>query len=179
MTVTITALADDQVDALCRLAAEIWRQHYPLLIGAAQTEYMLAQRYVPAVVRTELAQGDIWWDVLRESGEMIAFASSFRTSAATEVKLDKLYVDSARQRKGYGGMLVAHTCERAKRLGCDKVILAVNKRNSSAIAAYRKHGFRIREAIVKDIGGGFVMDDYIMEKSVSSGWADERTARER
>jgi hypothetical protein len=40
----------------------------------------------------------------------------------------------------------------------------VNKRNASAIAAYRKHGFDVRESVVKDIGGGFVMDDYIMEK---------------
>ena len=72
----------------------------------------------------------------------------------------------ARQRKGYGGKLIAHTCERAKRLGYGKVMLAVNKRNAGAIAAYRKHGFEIVEAVVKDIGGGFVMDDYILEKRV-------------
>ena len=43
-------------------------------------------------------------------------------------------------------------------------MLAVNKHNFNAIAAYRKHGFIVREAVVKEIGGGFVMDDYIMEK---------------
>jgi ribosomal protein S18 acetylase RimI-like enzyme len=45
-------------------------------------------------------------------------------------------------------------------------VLAVNKHNAQAIAAYRKNGFRVADAVVKDIGGGFVMDDYIMELAV-------------
>jgi len=61
---------------------------------------------------------------------------------------------------------VQHVCERGFELGYRGVILAVNKRNASAIAAYRKYGFRIVDAIVKEIGGGFVMDDYIMEIQV-------------
>ena len=44
-------------------------------------------------------------------------------------------------------------------------MLAVNKNNATAIAAYLKHGFRIADAVVKEIGGGFVMDDYIMERT--------------
>jgi ribosomal protein S18 acetylase RimI-like enzyme len=40
--------------------------------------------------------------------------------------------------------------------------LQVNKQNN-AQHFYNKHGFRIREAAVFAIGGGFVMDDYIME----------------
>jgi ribosomal protein S18 acetylase RimI-like enzyme len=84
------------------------------------------------------------------------------------MKLDKLYVRPDQQRHGYGGMLIAHTCERAKHLGYRTVTLAVNKRNTKAIAAYRKHGFDIRETSVKEIGGGFIMDDYIMAKSVSA-----------
>jgi ribosomal protein S18 acetylase RimI-like enzyme len=82
------------------------------------------------------------------------------------VKLDKLYVHPDRQRQGYGGALIEHACERARRLGYGAVILAVNKRNTTAIAAYRKYGFEIREGVVKDIGGGFVMDDYIMERKL-------------
>ena len=168
MTVTIEPLADDDVGSLCSLAAKIWREHYPPIIGAAQTEYMLAQRYAPAIVRAELTQPALWWDVLRESRRIVAFASSFPAGSAREMKLDKLYVHPGHQRHGYGGMLLTHVCGRARRLGYDKVILAVNKRNGSAIAAYRKHGFEIREALVKDIGRGFVMDDYIMEKALAA-----------
>lgn len=170
MTAHISALKEDETEALCALAAKIWRHHYPAIIGVAQTEYMLAQRYRPEIIRRELCTADIWWDVLSEEGVILAFASSFPAETKGVVKLDKLYVDPRRQRRGCGGMLLEHTCERAKRLGYGKVILAVNKRNAGAIAFYRKHGFEVVEAVVKDIGGGFVMDDYVMEKTVNSEW---------
>jgi ribosomal protein S18 acetylase RimI-like enzyme len=161
----IAPLADDDIDALCALARDVWRAHYPAIIGTAQTEYMLDQRYVPSLIREELARG-VWWDTLAEDGTLLAFASSLPWEMPGTVKLDKLYVHPQHQRMGYGGALLEHTCERAARLGFSKVLLAVNKHNTKAINAYRKHGFEIAEAIVKDIGGGFVMDDYIMEKVV-------------
>lgn len=164
MTVAIAPLNDDEVDALCELAREVWRAHYPSIIGEAQTEYMLEQRYRPELIRAELARDDIWWDTLAEDARIAAYVSSLRADEPGAIKVDKLYVHPRRQRLGYGAALLAHTCERAQRLGFERVVLAVNRRNASAIAAYAKSGFDIREAVVKDIGGGFVMDDYVMEK---------------
>jgi len=162
---TIAPLADRDAEAICALAREIWRRHYPPIIGSAQTEYMLAQRYVPDVIRGELARGDLWWDTLAEDDAFVAFASSLLEHERA-LKLDKLYVRHDRQRMGYGAALIEHTCDRARRLGCERVVLAVNKHNSAAIAAYRKHGFEVADAVVKDIGGGFVMDDYVMQRRV-------------
>jgi ribosomal protein S18 acetylase RimI-like enzyme len=168
MELEIAPLARDEVEALCALAREIWRQHYPPIIGAAQTEYMLAQRYDPQVVVAELARRDVWWDTLKEDGDMVAFASSVHGEAPGDLKLDKLYVRPQRQRRGYGAALIGHTCERAARHGYRAVVLAVNKHNTGAITAYGKCGFAIRESIVKEIGSGFVMDDYIMERLLGS-----------
>ena len=166
MKVRIAALEESEVEALSKLAAEIWRAHYPAIIGSAQTEYMLAQRYDPRVIRQELGGGDIWWDTLHADGTMIGFSSALVADTPRALKLDKLYVHPAHQRRGFGGMLIEHACQRAKRLEYEKVILAVNKNNASAIAAYRKHGFEVTQAVVKEIGGGFVMDDYVLEKKV-------------
>jgi ribosomal protein S18 acetylase RimI-like enzyme len=163
MTIAIAPLARDDVEALCTLAREIWRSHYPPIIGAAQTEYMLAQRYDPATVSAELARQDIRWVVAYEDETPVGFAS-YHLDAPGEVRIDKLYVHPARQRRGIGGMLVEHACKLARTLGASAVTLAVNKRNRNAIAAYHKHGFEIREAVVKEIGGGFVMDDYVMAR---------------
>jgi diamine N-acetyltransferase len=166
MSTSIDALEACDIEELSRLARAVWLAHYPPIIGIAQTEYMLRQRYHPEVIRAELESGGIWWDVLREDGTMQAFASSFRSESPGALKLDKLYVNPARQRRGFGGHLLRHVAERARSVGCDKIVLAVNKRNHTAIAAYRKHGFDIAESVVKDIGEGFVMDDYIMAKTV-------------
>jgi GNAT superfamily N-acetyltransferase len=165
-SVRITALTAGDIDALCALAAEIWRAHYPAIISSAQIEYMLAQRYNAAAVRDELARGDVWWDKLLVNDRMVGFASYFLLHSARAMKLDKLYVHPAHQRGGYGRMLLDRAVTMARAYGCDALVLAVNKRNEGALAAYAKHGFAIVESVVKDIGGGFVMDDYVMRLDV-------------
>ena len=165
----ISPLAFDDnvaIDELIALAGATWRAHYPGIISVAQIEYMLAQRYDPQVVRGELGRDGIWWDKLIAEEEMAGFASYFLTGVPGEMKLDKLYVHHDHQRKGYGGMLLDRVLGIARAHGCTTLMLAVNKHNQTAIAAYRKYGFRIAESVVKDIGGGFVMDDYIMVRDV-------------
>ena len=164
--VRIAALTAADVDRLCALAGEIWRAHYPAIISAAQIEYMLQERYTPTVLREELKRGDLWWDQLLVNDWMAGFSSYFMTRNAGEVKIDKLYVHPGHQRKGYGGMLLDHAVTIARAYGCETLVLAVNKHNRNAIAAYEKHGFEVVESVVKDIGGGFVMDDYVMRKNV-------------
>jgi ribosomal protein S18 acetylase RimI-like enzyme len=46
--------------------------------------------------------------------------------------------------------------------GLAQVELRVNRSNHRALRAYRRAGFEVREAVVADIGGGFVMDDFIL-----------------
>ena len=47
-----------------------------------------------------------------------------------------------------------------------KIWLTVNKYNTAAIKAYKKMGFINIAAITQDIGNGFIMDDYKMEKII-------------
>lgn len=162
----IEPVTEADVERLVALAREIWYAHYPAIIGTPQIEYMLGQRYNLETVRAELRQDGIWWDKLMAGAEMAGFASYFLSPAAGEMKLDKLYVHPRRQRSGYGGMMIARACDVARARGCNRLALAVNKNNRSAIGAYLKHGFHVADAVVKDIGGGFVMDDFLMVKPV-------------
>jgi hypothetical protein len=41
--------------------------------------------------------------------------------------------------------------------------MTVNTNISNSYAMYLQLGFKVIDAVVTDIGGGFVMDDYIME----------------
>lgn len=167
LRVSIEPVTDSDVETLAALAREIWYAHYPAIIGAAQIEYMLGQRYNLETVRAELRQRGLWWDKLVVGAEMAGFASYFLTQVAGEMKLDKLYVHPRHQRHGYGGRMIERACRVARAQDCSRLVLAVNRNNRPAIEAYLKHGFRIANAVVKDIGDGFVMDDYIMEKPVT------------
>ena len=162
----ISRLADDDVEAVSALASEIWHAHYPGIISNAQIEYMLAQRYNAQVIRMELAQPDVWWYKEVQQQRMIAYIALQLEPGGASMKIDKLYVHPARQRSGSGGRLMRQAVDAARAEGCGELVLAVNRNNTSAIAAYSKYGFNVREAVVKDIGGGFVMDDYIMVKAL-------------
>ena len=162
----IAPLTAADVERVAALARAIWHAHYPGIISTAQIEYMLAQRYDPAVIREELAQTGVWWFVLRMDGGIVAYMALQKEGDAA-LKIDKLYVRPELQRRGCGGRLIAHAETLARREGCRELVLAVNRNNANAIAAYRKHGFAVREAVVKEIGGGFVMDDYLMAKELN------------
>lgn len=162
----IRPLAPADAETVGEFARRVWQDAYIGIIAQDQIDYMLEQRYNPKRILAELQKPGIWWDLALIDDELAAFASTLLAETPGEMKLDKLYVDPARQRHGLGGQLIAHVCERAVRIGCRTLILAVNKRNERAIAAYRKHGFAVREAVQVDIGRGFVMDDFIMAKAL-------------
>lgn len=168
VTAEIRPLHESQIAELIALAGETWRAHYPGIITPAQIEYMLAQRYNVALIREELGRNDLWWDVLLVGQRMVGFASYFRTDVPGEMKLDKLYVHPHAQRRGYGGLLLEHVFALMRGAGFNRLVLAVNRNNRNAIAAYQKYGFRIVESVVKEIGGGFVMDDYVMIKEIGN-----------
>jgi ribosomal protein S18 acetylase RimI-like enzyme len=161
----IERIVDEDAEAIAELAGVIWRAHYADIISSAQIEYMLRQRYDPVQIRAEMARG-VAWNKVMVNGEIVGYASYFSSGHDGEMKLDKLYVHHDFQRRGYGGKLIEHALAAARVAGCKTLMLAVNKANAKAIAAYEKYGFRIRESVVQQIGGGFVMDDYFMVKDV-------------
>ena len=152
----------EHLAAIAALAAIVWRAHYPGIISREQIEYMLACMYAIPTMEDELASG-IRYDRLL-LGEALAGFACYGPTASNEIKLHKLYVHPQSQRRGFGTLLLEHVCVEAHRLGFTRLILSVNKANTNAIAAYQKNGFVIREAVVVDIGGGFVMDDFVMER---------------
>ena len=166
MAIAISAVTPADVREIAALARIVWQEAYPAIITQAQIDFMLEQRYNAPRLLEELAAPGIWWDQIHVDGTLAGFASTLLADRPGEMKLDKIYIDPARQRLGLGGLLIAHIIQRALAAGCHTLILAVNKQNERAIAAYRKNGFAVREAVRVEIGDGFVMDDFIMAKSL-------------
>lgn len=152
------------------LARRIWHACYPGIITVEQIEFMLGWMYSEDKIRGELRDG-FMWEIAEEDDppghapNAIGFLSFSREDYG-RVKLHKMYVLPEHQRRGIGQQLLAHVCDRARQLGAHAVWMQVNKRNEHAIAAYLKAGFRIEKEAVFEIGGGFVMDDYLMARSI-------------
>ncbi len=160
----IRPATEADIPLLRDLAQRIWRECYPGIITSEQIEFMLGWMYSEEEIRRQLAAG-IPWAVAEQDGKAIGYLS-YQPEPDGRVKISKLYVLPARQRQGHGQRLLAHICEQARALGAREVWMQVNKRNEPAIAAYLKAGFRIEREAVFDIGGGFVMDDFLMARAL-------------
>jgi GNAT superfamily N-acetyltransferase len=168
-SVRVLPLLEQDIPDLVQLARDVWYRHFPSIISVEQIEYMLAQRYGPALIREQLASGSAAWLKLTLDGAMVAFASYEPGKTPEVMKLDKLYVRYDLRGRGYGGLLLRHVEDVARAHACARLELQVNKNNRSAIDAYLRYGFRVREAVQFDIGAGFMMDDYVMSKDIEPG----------
>jgi len=152
------------VPLLRELAEKIWRDYYPAIIGVEQVEYMLGWMYAEETMTQELAEGVVW-EIASLDAQPAGFLSV--TSAADgHAKLNKLYLLPELHGLGLGRAMIERACEVARGLGASELFLQVNKRNERALRAYERANFRrVREAVF-DIGGGFVMDDYVLARTL-------------
>jgi GNAT superfamily N-acetyltransferase len=165
----ILPATEADLPAIAALAGVIWRAVYPGIVSGEQIEFMLARMYAPARLRDEIFSQGIRFYRLVVDGQGAGFASIGPTDAPDVWKLHKLYLRPELHGRGLGSLLLQHGEAEARRLGARRLILAVNKRNARAIATYERNGFTVAESVTTDIGGGFVMDDFIMAKDFKPG----------
>lgn len=169
---TLAPVTEPEFPVLRELADTIWRQHYAGIISAAQIDYMLAGRFSDEALREHVRAADRWLELLRVSGTPVGYCGYELASidgeerAAADMKLGQLYVLESHRGMGLGRFMLGHIEGRARELGRRLLWLQVNKRNTGAIGFYRAAGFEVIRDAVFEIGGGFVMDDYVMAKGV-------------
>ncbi|MEZ5275819.1 MAG: GNAT family N-acetyltransferase [Opitutaceae bacterium] len=164
-TTTIRYARRDELPALAALARRVWKIHYPGIITEGQIDYMLARGYAIPTLEAELEAG-IAFPLLWSDGNLIGLASFGPGGRQAEAKLHKLYLDPDFHGHGLGQKLLSWIEAEAVGRGFNRIVLQVNKQNTKAIAAYRRRGFTVRTSLVVDIGGGYLMDDYLMEKDL-------------
>jgi ribosomal protein S18 acetylase RimI-like enzyme len=159
-----------QVADVARMALEVWNEYYVALIGQAQVDYMVAKFQSAAAMQAQIDSGYEYFHI-QQSGENVGYAAIRHDAAEARVFISKLYLLAAHRKSGAG----RQTLELIERLGRERgathLWLTVNKGNPS-VQAYERLGFRIAEALVMDIGGGYVMDDYKMEKAIAGSQGD-------
>ena len=163
--IRLDPLAPSDFAAIEVLACTIWHEHYPAIISVAQIDYMLAHKYTAQQLALFVDGSDRWFEVLRVNGEMAGFVRCLRESER-EFKLVEIYLLQACRGRGLGRLMLDRAGQLANAAGCRSITLTVNRANTSAIATYRRAGYVVRQACDFDIGHGFVMNDYLMEKNV-------------
>ena len=162
--IELRPLQQGDIDILIPLVRRIWLPHYAPIVDTGTIEHILAARLTHENLGRYIGAEDRGLDVLWDGGEAIGYCSYARTG--NEVKLEQLYLLPAYKGRGLGRRMMEHILAWAEATGARTIFLQVNKANREAIAVYERSGFRLREAVVIDIGNGHVMDDYIFEKTI-------------
>lgn len=158
-------IGPDKLAIVKALAHEIWPATYGPILTAAQLDYMLDLIYaIPALERA--MQGGQQFSLVWEDGNAIGFfAIEHRYGNEPVTRLHKLYVLPGQHGKGVGKWLMERVLELALREGSSKISLNVNRFNP-AYNFYLKSGFKVAFEEQIQIGNGFIMDDFRMEKTL-------------
>lgn len=151
-------------DFLCvaGLAHQIWREHYAGVISNEQIEYMLEHFQSVSAIKKAEAEGCEYY-LIRAGLANIGYIALAPCDPPGKMFLSKIYLLKEHRGKGYARDVIAQAAEMARKLRLGAIWLTVAKSNTASIAAYEHMGFVNTEDICKEIGGGFVMDDHIME----------------
>ena len=163
---------------LQKMARQIWQQCFLAFLSQEQIEYMLPMMYGEAVIKKEIQRGFRWQWILatpdsqyfaeerkKENLRRVGYVSTEHLEYA--MYLNKLYILPQFHRKGYASQVLETLKAQAKEAQKPEIHLNVNKHNKNALRAYQKAGFTIIKEECNDIGGGFVMDDYVMSCKIN------------
>lgn len=168
----IPVRSPEQLAVVAALAREIWYEYYVSLIGRAQVDYMVAKFQNEEAMAGQIREGYEYFLVQREAlatGEPAAYIGycAIQEQSGGRMFLSKLYLHHAVRGSGTGRRCMEFIEGLARERGSSLLWLTVNKGNP-AVQAYQRLGFRIVADLVMDIGGGFVMDDFRMEKQLAN-----------
>lgn len=163
MTEIKKAVSNQDIEQIAGLADIIWHEYFTPIIGAAQVEYMLKKFQSFDAISEAVNQNSYIYYMVFDDGDFCGYMGIHPDNRA--ILLSKIYIEKSHRGKKLSKKMIETVLQNFS--DYDYMWLTVNKHNDNAIAAYKKMGFEITRSQVADIGGGFVMDDYIMEKKIN------------
>lgn len=152
---------------IAAVADEIWHECYGELLGQGQVDYMVEKfQSLDAMTEQIENQGYSYFSV-RDDGELCGYIG-IKPESDDRLFLSKLYLRKDKRGRGVASAMLNYVFDEARKNRKNRVYLTVNKHNDHAVEVYKKIGFVIIDTAVTDIGGGYVMDDYIMEYTLKN-----------
>lgn len=157
---------ENDILEVSRLAHEIWREHYGTLLSPGQIEYMLENMQSPDPIRSQIHSG-YEYQLIRRAGRSIGYAAYRMDEPSGKMFVSKIYLLREERGRGYFRDITALLDKAAARAHQEAMWLTVNRGNPS-VGPYKALGFEIVREQDVNIGGGYEMNDYVMERPVGS-----------
>lgn len=153
-----------QIRRLAELASSIWNEHFPPIIGQEQVDYMVCRFQSESAISKQIRNEGYQYYFIPCDGKNVGYFAIRPDPDA--LFLSKIYILHDYRGRGLARVSFEFIEDQCLLLKLPRIRLTVNRGNARTVDIYRKIGFSIVRTQVVDIGGGFVMDDYVMEKPV-------------
>jgi RsiW-degrading membrane proteinase PrsW (M82 family)/ribosomal protein S18 acetylase RimI-like enzyme len=147
------------------LAKQIWPEAYSKIISGRQIDYMMKMMYNTSTLKKQMEMHH-QFIVAYNSGIPVGYAAYSEVESSI-YKLHKIYILRSQQGKGTGKFVIEQIMNDIREKGGTALRLNVNRENT-AKNFYEKLGFVVTGTDDADIGNGFFMNDYVMEKQLSA-----------
>lgn len=164
-TMTIRKAYPADIPLIRDMAYKIWPLTYGNILSQEQIDYMLGWFYSEKELHEQMEKHTEF--IIAYDGVHAVGFASFSLSAPQLYKLHKIYVLPSQQGKGTGRYIIDQLEKAMKAKGATVLQLNVNRHNT-AKSFYEKLGFEVIKEEDIDIGSGYFMNDYVMEKRLKS-----------
>ena len=164
--ITITEASIEDIAKIQEIAKITWPITYGEILTAAQLEYMLDLIYSTEALSQQMQNKEQLFYLISDADSIIGFIGiehHYKKEAVT--KIHKIYLLPETQGKGYGKIVFEEIGKMALENNSSALLLNVNRFNT-ALNFYKKLGFEIKETVDIEIGNGYLMEDFIMEKKI-------------
>lgn len=152
---------DEKLQAIAGLAEIIWNEHFTPIIGKEQVDYMVEKFQSYRALKEQVKEGYEYYRIF--DGDEFCGYTGIHPDADGRLFLSKLYIKKEARGRHLATRAFDFLIRLCRERGYSAVWLTCNKYNEGSLAVYRHLGFRTIDTQEADIGGGFIMDDYIME----------------
>lgn len=160
----IRQITADELPVVREIVYSTWPETYGEILTAAQIEYMLDTYHSLEFLENSMRNGHLFY-IFYDGNIPLGFISLHPGAEPGAVKLSKLYVLPESQGKSVGRKLFRKAEEISRELGFERLYLNVNRFNK-AVSFYKNMGMDVLREEDIDIGGGYLMEDFVMGKSV-------------
>ncbi|MWB94167.1 GNAT family N-acetyltransferase [Flavobacterium sp. GA093] len=164
--ITISEASLNDIQSIQSIVNITWPITYGAILSKEQLDYMLGLFYSTEALTEQYDKKVQLFYMIYEEETIIGFIGiehHYNSKALT--KIHKIYLLPETQGKGIGKKVIDKIEKLALANNSKALLLNVNRFNS-ALGFYKKIGFEIVDEVNIDIGNGYLMEDYVMEKKL-------------
>lgn len=163
---SIITANEEHYSIIHSLAHRTWPHTFGKILTQEQIDYMLNWMYSISSLKEQVEKKGHTFILVKNETDFLGYASfELNYNNSQNTKLHKIYVLPECQGTGAGKLLMDEVIKRTARAGNKNLLLNVNRENP-ALGFYKKKGFEIIKTEDIDIGNGFFMNDYVMERKI-------------